>query len=179
MNQALKEMHKTEVPSKLAVPNDLNEKRRQEVVQSVNPLVADAFALYVKTKSFHWHMSGSHFRDYHLLCDEQADQIFAMIDVLAERARKLGGTTIRSIGQIDRLKHIDDDEGPFLDPEKMLQQLMEDNKSYADRMRATHKVCDDANDVATASFLEVFIDEAERRTWFLFETISSHFTKRS
>lgn len=161
---------KFETPSILAVPNDLNEKKRLEVVASLNPLVADAFALYVKTKNFHWHMSGSHFRDYHLLLDEQADQIFATIDVLAERARKLGGMTIRSIGQIHRLSHIEDDD-ETIEPREMLQRLLEDNRGVAARMRAAHKVCDDANDVATASFLEIYIDETERRAWFLFEAL--------
>jgi starvation-inducible DNA-binding protein len=172
MTVAMKEM-KSEVPAKLAVPNDLNEKKRQEVVHSLNPLIADAFALYVKTKGFHWHMTGSHFRDYHLLCDEQATQVLDMIDILAERVRKLGGTTIRSIGQIDNLKHINDDEGHFLDANQMLHQLMEDNKSYANRLRVAHKVCEEANDVATCSVLEIFIDETERRVWFLFETIKT------
>lgn len=162
--------HTAEMASKLAVPNDLNEKGRQEVVKALNPLVADAFALYVKCKNFHWHMTGSHFRDYHLLCDEQADQIFAMIDVLAERVRKLGGTTICSIGHIHRLKNIDDTDTPFLEPIKMLQLLLDDNREFAIRLREAHEVCEHANDVATASFLEVFIDETERRTWFLFES---------
>nr|QIQ10873.1 DNA protection during starvation protein 1 [uncultured bacterium] len=162
---------KTEVPSQLAVPNDLNERKRQDVVAALNPLVADAFALYVKTKNFHWHMSGSYFRDYHLLCDEQATQIFAMVDVLAERARKLGGMTIRSIGQIHRLTHIEDDE-ETIDPREMIEKLLADNRGFAARLRAAHKVCDDANDVATASFLEVFIDETERRCWFLFELLA-------
>lgn len=161
-------------PVRLATPNDLDEKGRQEIAESINPLVADAFALYVKAKNFHWHMSGSHFRDYHLLLDEQADQIFAMIDILAERVRKLGGTTIRSIGHIARLKNVKDDDDLFLEPEKMLQHLMEDNQEYVVRMRAAHKVCEDNNDVATTSILEIFIDETERRTWFLFETISGH-----
>lgn len=180
MSLAVKDMkmHKSETPGKLAVPNDLNEKGRQEVANSLNPLVADAFALYVKTKSFHWHMTGSHFRDYHLLCDEQAEQIFAMIDVLAERVRKLGGTTIRSIGQINNLKQVKDDEGVFPEPDAMLEHLMEDNKALAARMRAAHKVCDEANDVATASFIEIFIDQTERRVWFLFETIAER-TKRT
>ncbi len=159
--------------AKLATPNDLKEKGRQEITESINPLVADAFALYVKTKNFHWHLSGSHFRDYHLLFDEQADQIFAMIDVLAERVRKLGGTTIRSIGHISRLQNVKDDDEVFLEPEKMLQHLLKDNQEYAARLRAAHKVCEEHNDVATASFLEVFIDETERRTWFLFETLAT------
>ena len=123
----------------------------------------------MKTKNFHWHLSGPHFRDYHLLFDEQADQIFAIIDILAERVRKLGGTTILSIGHIGRLQNINDDNEAFVAPEKMLQRLMEDNQEYAKRMRAAHKVCEKYNDVATSSLLEVFIDETERRTWFLFE----------
>jgi starvation-inducible DNA-binding protein len=159
------------VPTDLATPNDLNEKGRQEIAESINPLVADAFALYVKTKNFHWHMSGRHFRDYHLLLDEHADQIFAIIDVLAERSRKLGQTTIHSIGHIASLQNVkDDDEN--LDPETMIQHLMQDNKDYAKRMRAAHEVCEKYNDVATASLLEVFIDETERRTWFLFEIVA-------
>lgn len=180
MTTGLKEMkmNKTETPAKLAVPNDLNDKARQQVALSINPLVADAFALYVKTKNFHWHMSGSHFRDYHLLCDEQADQIFAMIDVLAERVRKLGGLTIHSIGQISDLTSIADNDDAFVEPDKMLQILLEDNKEYAARMLAAHKICEDANDVATASFLEVFIDETERRAWFLFETIAGHNSRK-
>lgn len=180
MSLAIKEskMNKLETPSKLSVPSDLNEKQRQEITASLNPLVADAFALYVKTKNFHWHMSGSHFRDYHLLCDEQAEQIFAMIDILAERVRKLGGLTIRSIGQINHLKTIEDSEETFLEPDKMLQHLMNDNKDYATRMRRAHKICEEADDVATASFLEVFINEAEKRTWFLFETISGNTFKK-
>jgi len=165
---------KEETPIKLAVPNDLNEHKRQEVVEKLNPLVADAFALYVKSKNFHWHLSGNHFRDYHLLFDEQADQIFAMIDILAERARKLGGTTIRSIGQINRLKSIEDSDEAFVEPEKMVQQLMNDNKEFVARLRNAHKACDDAYDVATSSILDTFIDEAERRVWFLFETIAGN-----
>ena len=163
-------MSKEKMPAKLATPNDLNDKGRQEIAQSINPLVADAFALYVKTKNFHWHMSGSHFRDYHLLLDEQADQIFAMIDVMAERVRKLGKTTIRSIGHISRLQTIKDDDEAFLSPEKMLQILTEDNQKFTAHLRAAHKVCEDHEDVATTSILEIFIDETERRTWFLFET---------
>jgi starvation-inducible DNA-binding protein len=162
-------MSKKTIPAKLATPSDLKEKGRQEICKNINPLVADAFALYVKTKSFHWHMSGSHFRDYHRLFDEQAEQIFAMIDVLAERVRKLGGTTICSISHISHLQHIKDDE-VLVDAKAMVQHLMHDNKNYAAYMRSAHQVCVDYNDVATASILEIFIDEAERRTWFLFET---------
>lgn len=160
-------MSKKTIPSKLATPNDL--RGCQEICKSINPLVADAFALYVKTKSFHWHMSGDHFRDYHLLFDEQAGQIFAMIDILAERVRKLGGTTICSINHISRLQNIKDDE-VILEPKKMIQHLMNDNKNYATYMRSAHQICADHEDVATTSILEVFIDETERRTWFLFET---------
>lgn len=156
--------------NKLTTPNDLGDKARHAVTEVINPLVADAFALFVKTKNFHWHVSGSHYRDYHLLLDEQATQIFAMIDVLAERVRKLGGTTIRSIGHISRLQSIKDDDDVFVEPKEMIRRLMKDNKEYADRMRGAHEVCDQYNDVATASFLEQFIDETERRTWFLFET---------
>lgn len=167
-------MKKEKIPVRLATPNELNEKGRKEIAENINPLVADAFSLYVKTKNFHWHMSGSHFRDYHLLFDEQAAQIFAMIDVLAERVRKLGGTTIRSIGHISRLQKVKDSDEVFLQPEKMLQYLMEDNLDYAARMRVAHKVCEDYNDVATTSILEIFIDETERRTWFLYETLAAH-----
>ena len=164
-------MQKEKTPLKLASPNDLNEKSRQEIAEHINPLIADAFSLYVKTKNFHWHLSGSHFRDYHLLFDEQADQIFAMIDILAERVRKLGGTTIRSIGHIARLQKVQDNDENFLEPEKMLQFLMKDNQEYTARMRAAHKVCEEHEDIATTSILEIFIDETERRTWFLFETL--------
>lgn len=156
---------------KLETPNDLGEKARREVADVINPLVADAFALFVKSKNFHWHMSGSHYRDYHLLLDEHAGQIFNMIDILAERVRKLGGLTIHSIGEISRLQNVADDDEDFVEPKIMLRRLMEDNEAYAERMRNAHKVCDEQNDVATASFLEIFIDETERRTWFLFETL--------
>lgn len=162
--------------AKLSTPNDLNESGRKKIALSLNSLVADAFALYVKSKNFHWHMSGSHFRDYHLLFDEQADQIFAMIDPLAERVRKLGGTTIRSINHISRLQNIKDDDETFLEPAKMLQHLMNDNINYVGHIRSAHKVCEDYNDVATCSILEVFIDETERRIWFLFETLAAHIT---
>jgi starvation-inducible DNA-binding protein len=157
-------------PLKLATPTDLKEKARLMISAAINPLVADAFALFVKTKNYHWHMSGSHYRDYHLLLDEQANQIFAMIDILAERVRKIGGMTIRSIGQIAQLQKIHDDNESYVAPKEMIRRLMEENRSYVSRMRSAHKVCDDNNDVATASILEVFIDETERRTWFLFET---------
>lgn len=160
------------IPQKLATPNDLTKKERQAVPVVINPLVADAFALFVKTKNFHWHMSGSHYRDYHLLLDEQANQIFAMIDVLAERVRKMGGLTIRSIDHIKSLQRIHDDNEIFLQPKEMLKRLLDDNKEFAEHLRAAHKVCDESHDIATASILEVQIDETERRIWFLFETIA-------
>lgn len=156
--------------SKLTTPTDLGDKARQAIATVVNQLVADSFALYLKTKNFHWHVSGSHYRDYHLLFDEQATQIFAMVDVLAERVRKLGATTIRSIEHIKHLQKIKDDNSTFVTPKDMLHRLMDDNKDMLGRMRKAHKVCDDYNDVATASLLEVFIDETERRIWFLYET---------
>ncbi len=160
------------VPSKLATPNDISDKAKKEIPAVINPLVADSFALFVKTKNFHWHMSGSHYRDYHLLLDEQATQIFAMIDVLAERVRKLGGITIRSITDIQNLQKIKDDDDTFVKPQEMLKRLLHDNKVLESQMRAAHKVCANNNDVATTSILEVYIDETERRIWFLYETIS-------
>jgi starvation-inducible DNA-binding protein len=132
-------------------------------------LLADVFALYLKTKNFHWHMSGRHFRDYHLLLDEHGDQIFAMTDPIAERARKIGGTTLRSIGQIARQQRILDNDADYVEPQDMLAELRDDNKQLVVTMRAVHGVCDEYGDVATASLLEVWIDETERRTWFLFE----------
>jgi starvation-inducible DNA-binding protein len=157
-------------PTPLLVPNALGKEAAQAIATVINPLVADAFALYVKTKNFHWHLSGPHFRDYHLLFDEQGDQIFAMIDVLAERVRKVGGITIHSIGQISQLQEVEDNNQEFVSPEEMVQILFEDNKSYAQRMRDAHKVCEKHGDIATTSILEVLIDETERRAWFLFET---------
>ena len=156
--------------NKLSTPTDLGSKAQKAITEALNPLIADAFALYVKTKNHHWHVSGSHYHDYHELFDEQASQIFAMIDTLAERIRKLGGTTIRSISHISQLQHITDDNEDFVEPKEMIRRLMEDNKHYAARLRAAHKICDDHNDVSTVSVLEVFLDETERRTWFLFET---------
>ncbi len=161
---------KKSTSSQLATPNDLGEKACAAIAKSINPLIADVFALYVKTKNFHWHMSGSHYRDYHLLFDEQADQIFAMVDVLAERIRKLGKTTIHSIGQIHQLSRLKDDNDEFVDAKEMVRRLMNDNKELVASMRQAHEVCDEHKDVATTSILEVFIDETERRVWFLFET---------
>jgi starvation-inducible DNA-binding protein len=160
------------VPQKLATPTDFTTKAKDAITMVINPLVADAFSLYVKTKNFHWHMSGSHYRDYHLLLDEHADQIFAMIDVLAERVRKVGGLTIRSIDHIKSLQHIQDDNETFVKPQEMLKRLMDDNKLFAHYLRSAHKVCGENNDFATTSILENYMDETERRIWFLYETIS-------
>jgi starvation-inducible DNA-binding protein len=135
----------------------------------MNAILADVFALYLKTKNFHWHMSGPHFRDYHLLLDEQADQLFAMTDAIAERVRKIGGVTLRSIGHIARTQRILDNDAEFVEPEDMLAELREDNQTLTSRLRQAHVVCEDHNDVATASLIEVWIDETERRSWFLFE----------
>jgi len=153
----------------LATPTDLGDNARAEIAAAINTLLADTFGLYVKTKNFHWHMSGPHFRDYHLLLDEQSDQIFAMTDVLAERVRKLGGLTLHSIGEIGRMQRVQDNDAEFVEPSAMLAELREDNSAMARHMREAHDVCDERKDVATVSFLEVFIDETERRAWFLFE----------
>ncbi len=161
----------TDIPRQLATPTDLGPKATQEVSAAINPLVADAFALYLKTKNFHWHMSGSHYREYHLLLDDHATQIFAMTDVLAERVRKIGGTTIHSIGEVARRSSVSDNDNEYVKPLDMLKELMEDEKAFAHRQREAHGVCDENEDVATASLLENFIDETERRTWFLYETV--------
>jgi starvation-inducible DNA-binding protein len=174
---AMKNIKLLDTSKSLATPNDLGDVAVKAVIKAINPLIADVFSLYVKTKNFHWHMSGSHYRDYHLMLDEQSNQLFAMIDVLAERVRKLGGLTIRSIDHIQSLQRIPDDNETFVKPQDMLRRLMDDNKMLASYMRAAHQVCDDKNDVATASFLEVYIDETERRIWFLFETISNRETR--
>src|SRR5437667_1811944 len=153
----------------LDTPTDLSHDAVREISTALRQLLADVFALYLKTKNFHWHVSGRHFRDYHLLLDEQSEQIFATTDELAERVRKLGGTTLRSIGQIGKMQTIKDNNESFVPPREMLRELMEDNKHVAAAMRKAHKLCDDHEDSGTASLLEVFIDETERRTWFLFE----------
>jgi len=171
MNKIKKPVNKRITPAQLATPSDLDAKGRKIIADNLNPLIADAFALYVKTKNFHWHLFGSHFRDYHLLFDEQADQIFAMIDVLAERVRKLGERTILSVGHINNLKRVKDDDN-FLEPKAMLNHLLNDNKDLVARMRAAHQICGDHGDCATTSILEIFIDETERRVWFLFETLA-------
>jgi starvation-inducible DNA-binding protein len=155
--------------AKLSTPTSLGNEARRNISAALNALLADFFALYFKTKNFHWHVSGPHFRDYHLLLDEQADQLYATADPIAERVRKLGGTTLRSIGQVARLQRILDNDADYVTPLDMLAELREDNGRLADRMRETHGVCDEHRDVATASLLEVWIDETERRTWFLFE----------
>jgi starvation-inducible DNA-binding protein len=155
--------------ARLDTPTGLGPDARRDISGALNALVADFFALYLKTKNFHWHVSGPHFRDYHLLLDEQADQLYATTDPIAERVRKLGGTTVRSIGHIARLQRISDNDAEYVTPLDMLAELREDNARLADRMRETHVVCDEHRDVATASLLEVWIDEAERRAWFLFE----------
>lgn len=165
--------HHSSAPKQLSTPTDLEAEDVQEIAAAINPLIADAFALYLKTKNFHWHLASSHFRDYHLLFDEHADQIFATIDPLAERLRKIGSTTLRSIGHVAALQTVQDSDEDFVAPIEMLRRLMEDNKSMAAHMRQAHEVCDDHKDVATASLLENFIDETERRTWFLFETAQS------
>jgi starvation-inducible DNA-binding protein len=155
---------------RLATPTDLGGNATKDIAGALNALLADTFALYLKTKNFHWHMSGPHFRDYHLLLDEHSDQIFAMTDVLAERARKIGGNTLRSIGDIARHQRIPDNDAEYVTPEDMLAELRSDNQDFIKAMRETHDVCDEHNDVATASLLENYIDEAERRVWFLYET---------
>jgi starvation-inducible DNA-binding protein len=155
--------------SMLATPTDLGAKASMEIGAALNAIAADVFALYLKTKNFHWHMTGPHFRDYHLLLDEQADQIFAMTDPIAERVRKIGAQTLKSIGQIARMQRVLDNEADYVEPSDMLVELREDNQSLAERLRTTHDLCDERRDVATASLIEVWIDETERRAWFLFE----------
>ena len=157
------------VSADLDTPSDLPEGAVEKISAALNTLLADAFALYVKTKNFHWHVSGRHFHDYHLMLDEQSDAIFASTDQLAERVRKLGGTTLRSIGQIAKFQTIKDNNEEYVPPREMLRELMEDNKHMAAAMRKAHKVADDNEDSGTAGLLETFIDETERRTWFLFE----------
>jgi starvation-inducible DNA-binding protein len=164
---------KSQVHRALAVPTDLSEDGVAAVSSELRQLLADVFALYVKTKTFHWHMSGPHFRDYHLLLDEQAEQIFAMTDDLAERARKIGGTSLRSISDIARHQRLRDNNEEFVAPRDMLAELASDNEQITRSLRSAHAVCDENNDVATASLIETWIDEAERRTWFLFEATES------
>jgi starvation-inducible DNA-binding protein len=159
--------------AQLHTPTDLQAEAVSAVSAELNKLLADTFALYLKTKNFHWHVSGPHFRDYHLMLDEQSEQIFATTDDLAERVRKIGGTTLRSIGHIAKLQRIADNDSTFVPPLEMLRELTADNKAMAAAMREAHQVADKHEDVATASLLETFIDQAERRTWFLFEASRS------
>jgi len=154
----------------LVTPADFDPQAVKDISGGLNALLADVFALYLKTKNFHWHMSGPHFRDYHLLLDEHADQIYSMTDEIAERVRRIGGTTIRSIGHIARLQRVLDNDADYVDPADMLSELREDERALTKRMLAVHTLCDDAGDVATASLLENWIDQTERRIWFLFET---------
>jgi starvation-inducible DNA-binding protein len=160
---------KTRRMAPMETPTDLGSQATKDISAALNLLLADFFALYLKTKNFHWHVSGPHFRDYHLLLDEQADQLYATTDPIAERVRKLGGTTLRSIGQIGRLQRVADNDADYVTPSDMLAELRENNQQLAARMRQTHHVCDEHGDVATASLIEVWIDEAERRVWFLYE----------
>ncbi|UGQ47894.1 Dps family protein [Massilia endophytica] len=157
----------------LATPTDLGSKARQEVAEGMNRLLADTFALYVKCKNFHWHVSGPHFRSYHLLLDEQATAIYGMLDPIAERVRKLGGMTIRSIGHIGKLQRIKDNDADFVEATAMLDELRADNQALVKSMREVHELCDKDNDIATASLLENWIDEAEERIWFLYESTRS------
>jgi starvation-inducible DNA-binding protein len=153
----------------LTTPTDLTPSATKDVAGAMNAILADVFAIYLKTKNFHWHMSGPHFRDYHLLLDEHGDQLFAMTDPIAERVRKIGGLTIKSIGQISRMQRVLDNDAEYVEPLDMIAELAEDNKTLAARLREAHNVCDEHRDVATASLIEVWIDETERRTWFLSE----------
>src|SRR5438045_5349182 len=160
---------KERLRSPLATPTDLSAAAVRDVSAAMNGILADVFALYLKTKNFHWHLSGPHFRDYHLMFDEQADQLFSMTDPLAERVRKIGGSTIKSIGHISHLQRVVDNDADYIDPQDMLVELCEDNKALAARLREAHNVCEEHRDIATASLIEVWIDETERRTWFLYE----------
>src|SRR6267378_4436147 len=153
----------------LATRTDLSRAGVKDITGAMNAILADVFALYLKTKNFHWHMSGPHFRDYHLLLDEQADQLFAMTDAIAERVRKIGGSTLKSVGHIGRMQRVEDNDADYVEPQDMLAEVREDNKTLAARLREAHNVCDEHRDIATASLIEVWIDETERRTWFLYE----------
>ena len=156
-------------PRELETPTDLQQEEVQAVVQAINPIIADAFALYVKTKNFHWHLASSHFRDYHLLLDEQAESIFASIDPLAERVRRIGGTTIRSISHISRLQSIEDDDSEFVPAEDMMHELINDNRLMAERQRQAIETCEAGRDTPTANILQDILDQTEKRIWFLYE----------
>ncbi len=166
-------MTKTSTPPRLSTPTDLGDNAVKDISGALNGLLADSFALYLKTKNFHWHVSGPHFRDYHLLLDEQAEQIFAATDDIAERVRKIGGTTLRSINQAAAMARVKPNDADYVEPADMLGELMEDNKGYVRSLRAAHHLCDEHNDIATASLIENWIDESERRVWFLYETLRS------
>ena len=161
-------LHRRQAP--LVTPTDLTGDSTRDISAAMNAILADVFAIYLKTKNFHWHMSGPHFRDYHLMLDEQSDQLFAMTDPIAERIRKVGGMTLRSIGQIARTQRVLDNDAAYVEPQDMLAELREDNKALAAALREAHNVCEEHRDIATASLIEVWIDETERRTWFLFES---------
>src|SRR6266581_383669 len=165
--KTLELVHRRDAP--LETRTDLTRSATKDIAGTMNAILADVFALYLKTKNFHWHMSGPHFRDYHLLLDEDADQLFAMTDPIAERIRKLGGLTIKSIGHISRIQRVLDNDTDYVDPSDIIAELAEDNQTLAARLREAHNVCDEHRDVATASLIEVWIDETERRTWFLSE----------
>ena len=171
MNSSVEKMHdlKARQMAPLAVPTDLEAAASKDIATAMNGILADAFALYLKTKNFHWHMSGPHFRDYHLLLDEQGGQILAMTDPIAERVRKTGGSTLKSIGHVSRTQRLLDNDAEYVEPLDMLAELREDNKTLVARLREAHNVCEEHRDVATASLIEIWIDETERRTWFLFE----------
>ena len=158
----------------LTTPTDLGDNARRDISGALNALLADVFALYLKTKNFHWHVSGPHFRDYHLMLDEQGAQIFAMTDDVAERVRKIGGTTLRSIGHVGRLQRIRDNDADYVTPLDMLSELRQDNEQLTAALRAVHDLCDEQGDVASASLIENWIDEAERRVWFLYEATRAH-----
>ena len=163
--------HRRSAP--LATPTDLAPQATRDISAVLNAALADVFALYLKTKNFHWHMSGPHFRDYHLMLDEQATELFAMTDPLAERCRKLGGPTLRSIGHVARTQRVLDNDAEYVEPADMLAELRDDNRGLAAQLRSAHDLCDEHRDIASAALLEVWIDETERRTWFLFESTRS------
>lgn len=167
----MKQHRAAHVPPQLATPTDLQPQGVQEITDVLNTLVADVFALFLKTKNYHWHLSGPHFRGYHLLLDEQAATLLAAVDILAERVRRIGGITIHSIGQVNQLQTIRDDNDELVEAQEMLQRLMEDNTHMTRQIRKAHEICERYHDAATTSQLEVLLDEAERRTWFLFEAI--------
>jgi starvation-inducible DNA-binding protein len=156
-------------PKELATPTDLKPEEVRSIVEAVNPIIADAFALFTKTKNYHWHIASSHFRDYHLLLDEQADSIMDSVDPLAERVRRIGGTTVRSIAHISQLQSIADDNHDFVPPDKMIQELIKDNRQLAERQRAAIDICEDNRDTATSNTLQEILNETEKRIWFLYE----------